>query len=227
MKRILLLSDDYAEASKWQAAFKKVGLDALSSSTDLRLGDQLLNFPAELVLVHGRSKFSSLAVGQKLREIRYAGKVLLILPQGAKPTPADLAKCRVDGLLDSSLGVDRLLERTTKVLGLDPAPYLEKYSRWLSSIQSDRQPQVGTPVAPPLPSQASNAERAQRYRRMLEGVQIDSTQTSHSREQVQAVQKQLSASWDFDFLKEVDKLKRQFTQALFKKGSAKESGKKG
>lgn len=66
-------------------------------------------------------------------------------------------------------------------------------------------------------AQFQDPARAARYAKYTSEVNIDLAQSSHSRQELRNRQKEIKKDWDFDRLEEIDALKRQFAEALFKK----------
>lgn len=131
MKKVFLVIEDFSEMSKMQTYLKKIGFDVIAQGADTRLTDQLVSFFPDVVISYGENKkFSSLSVGQKIKDYgRYNGKVVLILPHGFRPNPTDLAKVKMDALLEAPVHPIRLIQVICKFANMDPNPLVEKYNK--------------------------------------------------------------------------------------------------
>ena len=211
-KKIFLLSDDYNELLALQADFKKVGLDIQSASNDSQLGDQLLTFNPDLILVMGRvSKNLPLNVGSKLKEsVKTSARVILIFPRGTKLLPSELAQLRMDLFLEDPQAREKLLASMAKLLSLDAQTLIQKLNRGLNLVED-------------IPSSASNFQNAYTDPERMKGytpflnLQIDKKSTSHSRQDLKDRQSAMRKGWDLKWLGQLDELKQQFVRALFKK----------
>jgi hypothetical protein len=249
MKKLLLIVEDYTEMTKMQTFFKKIGLDVVAQGTELRLQEQLLSFFPDVVLAFGENKkVNSLSIGQKIKDYgRFNGKTVLILPQGHRPTPADLSKAKVDALLEAPVQPVRLIQVIAKFMGLDPETLVEKYQRLQSEkeLKKESQSESFGVSGGKVPSsetvvvsgaRASNlittvpafnfsleAEltrdkvRVEKYSKFVQEIQIDKTQTSHDRSVLKLRWSELKRTWDTQLIQEIDNLKRQFVSALFRK----------
>lgn len=232
----MLIVEDYSESTKYQTLLKKVGLDIFPLSNPNRLSNQILTFNPDIIVAWGSQKFSSMQVGQKLKEQNHLrAKVILILPSGERPPVQELAKTKMDLLMEEPLQVDGFLHVLEKLLALEPQSLSEKYKK---TFAHENQSEVG-------PSTSKNSlenidaalesvlirgggihsqhikledkERVARYQKFVEGLKIDKEKTSHTRQAIKARQAELKKGWDFEFLEELDKLKRAFAAALFDK----------
>jgi len=234
MIKVLLIYEDYAEGSRTQAYLKKVGFDVHIQNHDQRLFDLVISFHPDVIVVNARQKFSSLDVGIKLKNINsLKSKTILVLPQGARPDPTELVKARVDVLIESPVKAERLIQVLAKLTNIEAAPFLEKLKKAilsdpsLNEVSGGSKPHAASEVERPTQihgelhqiDEVSITDRArmEKYQKFIQDVRIDKAQTSHSRQEIKLRQAELKKSWDFDLLDEIDKLKRQFVKALFKK----------
>ena len=221
MRKILLAYEDFNELTITESYLKKVGFDVLGISNELFINEKILSFNPDIVLVHGKaSRVSSLSVGQKLKEhSRFNGKVVIVLPKGFKPTPSDMIKIKMDAALEAPVQPEKLIETLAKVAGLDAKPLLEKFSR---ARMSDPEIEAwfkvsGKNFVKPERNLIQDPTRIEKYSKHLNIEAVDSHKTSFVRGKVRERQKELKKDWDFEALEEIDRLKRQFAEALFKK----------
>jgi len=233
MKKLLLIYEDYSESSRFQAILKKIGFDANVINSPQRLGDQILTINPDIVIVHGTLKFTSMGVGQKLKEINFfKGKTVVILPNGERPQPAELAKARVDVLMEAPIDPARLIEVLAKLGQMEVAPLLEKFRKAnfhenpnntaavaLKRVTMERERSLVRGEASHYSEEIliEDKARTDRYQQFIKDIHIDTKQSSHNKQSIKARQSELKKDWDFKFLEELDKLKRQFAAALFRK----------
>lgn len=236
MKKVLLVFEEYGEMTRTQTYLRKVGFDVYSISNELLLSEQVISFRPDLIVAYGKGqKVSSLSVGQRLREnTKYIGKVILVLPSGMRPTPVEMARLRVDFLMEAPIQAMRLIHAISKLTDMDPQPLLEKYSKaQLSestkpesfSVKSSEAPESlgqtihvsGRPIEGFGNIKIEDHERVQKYDRFVAGIKFDKSQTSHNKTLIKEKQAELKKGWDFDLLEEIDRIKREFVTALFRK----------
>ncbi len=243
MKKVLLIFEDFQESGQTETDLKKVGFDVLGINNLISLSDQILTFGPDAVISCGIQKIPSLMIGRELKKVNhYRGKSILILPNGARPAPSEIAKTRVDVLIEAPVLPFRLIEILAKLLSLDPAPLVEKFNK--SKIQEHAAPllpRINSETPPGLSdlirvkgggsSSGSNTstaagknliedkERVAGYQKFVQGIKIDVQETSHSKVAIKERQEELKKGWDFQLLEQLDKLKRQFAEALFKKNN--------
>jgi len=228
MKRILLIYEDIGESTAAQSILRKMGFDAFSINNINRLSDQIITFNPELIVVYGKQKFPGIQVCQKLKEMSHLkSKVLLIMPHGERPHALDMPKARIDMILEGPLVPEQLVLASAKLLGIAPEPFMEKFKKVRPADE------VGTAKAV-LGQKSTSAKenttnhihgkitfddkvRVSKYQKFLVGIKFDLKETTHNHEAIVKKQSELKKEWDFDFLGQLDKLKRQFVDALFKK----------
>lgn len=147
MNKILLVYEDYTELMTLETAFKKVGFDVIGLSNEYLVGDQIVGFNPDLVVVSGKGgKVNSLGVGKKLKEMpRWQGKTVLIFT--SKPQPQDLLKIRVDMVLEAPVPAQRLLQVVAKLLEKDESLLSERFGRAVSESEEE-----ATRMSPPSTS---------------------------------------------------------------------------
>lgn len=232
MNRILLIFEDYSELTTTEVYLKKVGFDVLGISNEVLMSEQMLSFNPDIVVASGKSsRVSTLSVGQKLKENhRFFGKSVLIFPKGAKPQVQEMLRLRMDGVLEAPVEPLRLIQVLAKLTNQDVVQLADKYQK--SHLSEDGVPRDrkvigrvedgaeldssifvrGKPQASP---------QASRYDKHLKDIKIDIQETSFNRQALKERQKELKKDWNFDELEEIDRLKEQFAQALFKKAARK------
>lgn len=196
---------------KHQTDLMKVGFDVVGIVNEALLSDQLITFRPDLVLTAGRGgRVSAAHVAQKLKEnTRYQGLVVVMLLPQHRLSLDELAKVRMDALLELPVAFGKLLQVLAKQMHLDSVQLIDKYCKARLAEGAD-------------PKEIQNIksltnDRAARFERAMAGVKIDATATSFEKSQVKARQLELKKDWDFKRLAEIDILKQQFVKALFKK----------
>jgi DNA-binding NarL/FixJ family response regulator len=103
------------------------------------------------------------------------------------------------------------------------APSQAEISAASDILTNSEIPMAGTAAgnASPLPfppDKFKDSKRAARYAEFLKKQSpIEIEKTSHSRQEIKEVQKDLKKDWNYEQLDNIDDLKRQFAEALFKK----------
>lgn len=224
MKKILLVFEDYSELTTTEVYLKKIGFDVVGISNEVIINDQLVAFNPDIVVAFGKGqRVSTINIGIKLKDNRkFVGKVVLVMPVGVKPSPQDIIKMRMDAALEAPIDPLRLIQVLAKLGKLDTSSLIEKLKK---ATYSD--PQLKAKVN--FLNQAGHTEekitvvkekgldREARYAQFLDGVQLDLTQTSFQKADVKQRQSELKKDWNFEELQELDQLKREFADALFKK----------
>lgn len=222
MKKILLVFEDYNELTNTEVYLKRVGFDVIGIGNENKMADQILAFNPDIVVACGKgSLVSSLSVGQKLRENhKYHGKSVLIFAEGHRPGPQDILKVRMDLLLDFPVEPVRMLRVLAKLGSLDGDGLVEKFKKAVLTDPALREKyQAPEPRVKPEPAKTvmDDHERVQRYKKFLSDSPADLKATTFNKQDIKNRQKELKKDWDFDQLEEIDKLKREFVNALFKK----------
>lgn len=210
--------------SNTQTYLKKIGFDVFAIQSDSRLVDHILTFNPDLMIIYGKQKFSSVEVSQKLKEYgKYHGKVVLVVPNGVRPDVAALAKARMDSILEAPIQPAKLIQTIAKLLGLDAQPLLEKYSKAQFSESTESEDVNVSSRASSVSVHESikieDKDRVAKYQKFVQGMSIDKTQSTHTRQAIREKQVEMKKDYDFDLLDKLDKLKRQFVSALFKKSN--------
>jgi hypothetical protein len=225
MKKILLIIDDYSENSRTQLVLKKIGFDVLSMQTITGLADKVLGFNPDIIVCFGTQKFTTINVGQKLKEITHLkAKVILILQQGMRPQPSDLTKIRMDILMEAPLIMQKLIEVLANLAGLSVEPIFEKLRK---AQLSDPSLGVNKSNAPQPNSEASmiksldkvnDTVRANKYQNLVKNFPpIEKKQTTFIKSEIKVHQDDLEKGWDPQLTESINELKKQFVDALFRK----------
>ena len=223
MRNIILVSDDFAENLRWQTILKKIGFDASSILNLSNLSNDLLNFNPEIIIARKILKLSAAAVMVKIREQPYfrGSSVLIIYPEDPRPSSQDLVKARSEHVLQGPVPAEKLVEILAK-LGQEPAaPLLEKLKKaHMEDLETPlpmivRSKDQDAPDALVLPSAAENQERVSKYDKLVEDMQIDTSATSHRRQDVKKRQLELLKDFDPQDLQDQDELRKEFVTVLF------------
>jgi DNA-binding response OmpR family regulator len=218
--RVLLVFDDFNELSLTETYLKKVGFDVEGISNEARIYDYILSFnPQIMVVCGGGSKVSSVSVGQKLKDgLRFNGKSVIIMPNGVRPRVSEMIKIKSDVMLEAPFEPEKLIQALAKLAAFDPIIMLEKFAK--ARMNDPELEQKLTQAKKATIGQTTvvvEKRRAERYKKFIEGVELDPKLTTHNKKTVAEAQSKLKKDWDFDKLEEQDELKRQFAKALFKK----------
>ena len=212
----MMVFEDYNESARTETVLKKVGFDIFSLNNDLRLSDQIMSFNPDIIIAYGKNKFTSASVGQKVKEYKkFTGKCVLVISNNYRPSPSDLLNCKVDALIEAPLDFEKLIAILAKFSQQDSNVLLEKYHK----SQMGQKPQGATVAAAKKVSEGdlSDKERVAKYNDLLKDVHFDVKRSSHNKQDIKSRQEDLKKGWDFNVLMDIDKIKRQFAEALFRK----------
>lgn len=235
MKKILLVFEDYSELTSTEVYLKKIGFDVIGISNEMIISEQLLTFNPDILVAFGKGqRVNTLNIGIKMKDQRkFHGKVVLIMPPGFRPSPQDIIKLRMDAALEAPIDPMRLIQTLAKLGKLDTVTLTEKLRKAtltdpllrqklnlskISEIGSDSTwVKDGETESGSLTDSKSDTQIASKYDKFIKGEKIDVATTSFNKSKVKEAQNELKKSWNFEELHELDQLKREFAEALFKK----------
>jgi len=131
MVKILLIYEDFNELTLTESYLKKVGFDVVGISNEVLMNDQILSFNPDVIVAHGRNpRVSSFSVGQKMKENhRYHGKVVIIVPKDVRPTPQDILRMKMDGIIEMPVHPEKLIQVLCRLTGQSPTYFVEKFQK--------------------------------------------------------------------------------------------------
>jgi hypothetical protein len=225
MIKILLCIEDHKNLNNMSLVFKKLGFDVETLSTEIGLQEKLLGFKADVVIASGVGKVTPISISTKLKEwgiFKRGVKLVILLNSKNKISPAELAKVRIDGFLESNSPMERVLEMLCKSANVDSIPIIEKFHRMIQTGQlilpeekmnSEEPRSQGAKV---IHMAASDHERVQKYSKFTQNLPKKSIE-SISRTEARKRAQEMSKDWDKDEIEFIDAEKREFVRALFKK----------
>lgn len=220
MLRVLLVFDDYTELALTETYLKKIGFDVVSLMNEIGIQERILSFNPEAMVVSGKSaKVSSFSLGKKLKEnLRYEGKVVLIVPKNVRPDPSELMRMKMDALMEAPIQPERLLQILGKYSGHSPDFLIDKLNKAVLS-DPDLKQKLTMVTGKISSKEPVKSARAKRYDKFVSEAkaEIDPRHTNFERQDLKKRQSEMKKDWDFSSLEEIDQLKRQFASALFKK----------
>ncbi|PIS10494.1 MAG: hypothetical protein COT73_09105 [Bdellovibrio sp. CG10_big_fil_rev_8_21_14_0_10_47_8] len=235
MAKVLLIFEDYTELALTEVYLKRVGFDVMGISNEMGITEKVLTFNPDVIVAFGKGpKVSSFSVGQKLREnFRFGGKAVIVVPKDLRPNPDQLMKMKVDAMLEAPIVPEKLIQILCRMTGLSSELYLDKFQKarlkdpelqqkltMVTGSAAAGSESAGAPLAGPNSSSKvaiDDKGRVEKYSQYIQNISIDVQETTHRREEIREKQKELKKGWDFNLLDEIDRLKRQFAEALFKK----------
>ena len=221
MVKVLLVYEDFNLLTLTESCLKKVGFDVQGVSNEVLIQDQILSFNPNVIVASGqRQRVSIVSVGQKLKHDKhFRGQLLLIAPTGMKPTAQELLLMKFDAVMEHPVSPEKLIACLCRLSSIDSQPLLNKFAK---ARMSD--PDLELKIRNLMGSSSnlhvdsfSDPVRAQKYNQIAKDHPISVLGTSHRRADIVKAQKELKKDWDFDKLEELDELKHQFAEALFKK----------
>ena len=218
MKKILIIIEDYNENSRIQTVLMKIGFDVLSMANPAGLADKIIGFNPDVVVSSGSHKFTSIGLGQKLKEISHLkAKSVIVLPFGVYPQTSDLMKIKMDVLMEAPIMPQKLIEVIANLTGIDPAPILEKLKK--AQLSDPQLGEISTPFAMPWRgSKVEDPVREKNYNNLVSMLPpIEKKATTFVKSDLKARQEEIEKSWDPKVTKSSNELRKQFVEALFKK----------
>lgn len=233
MLRILLVIDDYGEMVYLQTLLKKIGFDVDSVQSQRTFSSKNLGFNPQIIIAtaDGR-RVNGIEIAQNLRKRQGFPKILLIGP----PTQLHELDAKnikeVDGVLESPVNIQSLLEVIAKLGQIDHNSLLDKYSRMRAHLHPDEEgdltllkgdsstgeissPHPSHSSPEPTRSQMTAQERESRFKKQLD-VLPTPTQFSFSRDVVALTNRELRRVENEDQLHPLEEERRGFVKALFK-----------
>jgi DNA-binding response OmpR family regulator len=231
MVKILLVFEDFNELTLTETYLKKVGFDVVGITNEVLVSDQILSFNPDIIVAFGnKSRVSSFSIGQKMKENhRYHGKVVIVVPKDVRPSPDDILRMKMDGILEAPLDPERMVQVLARLAGQSPQAYVDKLNKARFSDDGEIAKRMSSAPAAdggaqviPLNPRAQEVsfedpQRMKKYADFTKDVEFDVQQSTHQRKDLKDKQKDLKKGWDFETLEELDQLKRQFAEALFRK----------
>lgn len=99
MDRVLLVIDDIQYCRHVEMTLRKMGFDVESINNEFNLSDSVISYNPDYIVCKGNSsRLSAVNVGKKLKEsnLKFSGKVILILANGINLAPDELIKMKMD-----------------------------------------------------------------------------------------------------------------------------------
>lgn len=99
MDRVLLVIDDIQYCRHVEMTLRKMGFDVESINNEFNLSDSVISYNPDYIVCKGNSsRLSAVNVGKKLKEsnLKFSGKVILILANGLNLAPDELIKMKMD-----------------------------------------------------------------------------------------------------------------------------------
>lgn len=242
MVKVLLVYEDFNELVLTESYLKKVGFDVVGVTNEVLLHDQVLSFNPDVIVANGKSsRVSSLSVGQKMKDNqRYQGKVIIVVPKDVRPSPQEILRIKMDGIIEAPIQPEKLIQVLCRVSTQDSALFLEKLQKArlsdpelqkLIKVSNSNASAAGEVTSAEDPAQSSepmaevstlgiriqDPERMKKYAKFASELEVDMKQSTHNRKELKDRQKDLKKDLDFDTLEDQDELRRHFAEALFKK----------
>lgn len=229
---MLLAYEDFNELTLTESYLKKVGFDIVGISNEFLIQDQILAFHPDIIVAHGKNvKVSSFSVGQKLKDNqKYTGKVVIVVPHGIRPAPEEIIRMKMDAVIEAPVNPEKLIQILARLGRVESAPLLEKFHRarmndpelekimMISKASEEAAMPINEATSAKIFIPIQDTARAQKYSNVIKSTKIDPATTTFERKDVRNKQKDLKKDWDFDQIEELDQLRRDFAEAMFKKG---------
>lgn len=218
----MLVIEDFSESNRIQMVLKKIGFDVLSVQKATGLADKVLGFNPDVIVSYGTQKFTGITVGQKLIEMRHSkAKSVIVLHKGERPNQTELSQIRMDVIMEAPIIPEKLIEIISRLTGLEAGPILEKLKKAqltdpiLAAFKAAAAHEASAPKQDPF----TDTARADKYKKLVEKLPVfDKMQTTFVKSELKAHQEEMEKSWDPQLTESINELKKQFVEAMFKKG---------
>jgi hypothetical protein len=126
-------------------------------------------------------------------------------------------------VIEAPVPPEKMLKLLAKQLNLNESAILEKLRRlqaqdssYLKFAEGEGAGDTDSTMVTGDVSE-KKPKKPSKYDKFVEGVKINKASSTLSRTETKKRQTELAKEWDFDKIKEIDKLKQEFAKALFKK----------
>jgi hypothetical protein len=186
------------------------------------LVEKLLGFNPDVIVSFGSQKFTSLSIGQKLKDMQHVrAKSILVLPAGERPVPADLMKTRMDALMEAPIVIQKLIEVMANLTGLEVEPIfikLKKAQLTDPSLDFVKIGNFGEKASDKTADKVNDPARSQKYQKFVQALPpIEMQQTTFVKSELKKQQAEMEKGWDPQLTESINELKKEFVEALFKK----------
>lgn len=131
MDRVLIAFDQIQQAGHLEMTLRKVGFDVETITNEFNLSEKLLSFNPDIIIARGQGpKLSAFNIGKKIKDnLKYSGKVILVLGADQKFSPEDLDKIKVDLLLFEPMGALKLATNILNIASVRKEAMLDRLLR--------------------------------------------------------------------------------------------------
>ena len=139
MLRTLLVIDDYGEMVFLQTLLKKVGFDVEGIQSPRAVGDAILNFNPDLIILTANGKrINGVDISEGIKRASGRPRLVLLVPEQLMDRFQGVQLKNIDAFVGSPIKPAALLQKVAEVGGLDGALLAEKYAKLKSSqVQSE------------------------------------------------------------------------------------------
>lgn len=137
MEKVLLVFEQYTEMIVFETALQKTGYKTLGITNDYSVGEKLLSFNPDYIVVYGTSgRVKTINVGRKLHELtKWKGKSILIFHPDQRPDASDFRVIKSDMILEFPLTPSQIVMTLAEMSQLSDSELHEK----LSKLSSDEE----------------------------------------------------------------------------------------
>lgn len=144
MRKVMLVIEDFNELVALEAVFRRVGLDVLSLSREILVGDALLHFRPDLVCMSAKGRaVDGPRLAAKLKTSLPTPRVAFVFPATQHGQVlsliADGQRGLVDGLIETPVHPQTVIRTVSQLLGLEADALLEKLDRLAGRITRENE----------------------------------------------------------------------------------------
>lgn len=232
MRKILLVVEEFNERVYLETLLKKVGWDVISLGSPQGLGEKIISFSPDLLIISGKSKLDGVDIAKRARRQRPAVKNLLLDTKMAHQKVDVWIDAGIDGAIDSPIS-HKVLFESLELMGGFPASqclqklnsirkeleqqfekYVENKSKPVEELEKAVGKKASSETAPATKKKAKKS-----YDQVLADLSDIPEQTTLDRKYIRSAIEKIRREIPYDQEAEkLDQERQDFLKALFKAG---------
>jgi hypothetical protein len=217
MKRILLVMEDLNEQNFIEILLKKISFDVLSTRKFTILNETVMSFRPDVVIANGESKkINGEIISKGIKVKGLSPKLILLYSINQAMDKKITAKYSCDAIIESPINTHQLIYTLCKVADLDEKAVMSKYEK-LPIAQSFSDPDNELKIVKSKQKDSKKSGRAKQYEEYLKTAP-KSNLNGFEKSKINVETKKIrDYEKDHPDLEELDKQRKKFVSALFKK----------
>lgn len=223
MKKILLLIEDYTDQSAFEYLFKRIGFDCSSVSRDALLGESLLTFIPDLVIVGSQGRnVDYRKVEPRLSRLQPKPKMAFIQrrPDGTQVKGPYIAPTGslmefYDGAIELPVDTRSFVKFVCKILEVDQSSFIDKFEKLEQAQKLE-----GNDVLSTFKAETKEVPREKKYDLFLKSHPTPEDASIMSGALARKAMQELAIDSEPEkvSLEQLEEERRNFVRELYKKG---------